>query len=202
MSSLVKYVRIAYFMRIGILGGSFDPPHFGHILVARQVKEIMKLNEVWLMPYFAHNWDSTVSSASHRFAMTKLVEEKGIIVSDEEIKIEKKSYTIDTIRRLKSKYSHTFFWIIGSDVLKDFEKWKDYKNLTKEIEFFVFPRDGFSTPSKLPEGFTLVSSNELVTSNISSSIIRSRIMKKLSVNRLVSDKVMSYIQKHKLYKSL
>lgn len=189
-------------MRIGILGGSFDPPHLGHILVARQVKEIMNLNKVWLMSYFEHNWDQTTASCKDRFAMTKLVEEKGIIASDEEIKYKKKSYTIDTIRRLKSKYSHTFFWIIGSDVLKDFEKWKDYKNLTKEIEFFVFPRDGFLTSSKLPEGFTLVSSNELVTSNISSSIIRSRIMKKLSVNRLVSDKVMSYIQKHKLYKSL
>lgn len=186
-------------MRIGILGGSFDPPHFGHLLVARQVKEIMRLDEVWLMPYFAHNWDSTVTSTKHRFAMTKLTVEKGIVASDDEIKYQRKNYTIDTVRRLKTKYQHHFYWIIGSDILRDFRKWKEHQRLIKEIEFLVVLRNGFSLLAKLPKGFFFVSSPEFVTSNISSSIVRKRLMKKLSVTGLIPQSVLSYIQKHKLY---
>lgn len=187
-------------MRIGILGGSFDPPHLGHILVARQVKEIMKLDEVWLMPYFKHNWDSTESSARHRLAMAKLIEEKGIIVSGEEIKYKRKSYTIQTVRRLKEKYSHTFFWIVGSDVLADFKKWKEHENLIREIKFLVVIRNGHTLPSRLPKGFKLVSSPKFITSNLSCSIIRRRIRKNLSVSGLVPKPVLSYIKKYKLYK--
>lgn len=189
-------------MRVGIIGGSFDPAHFGHLLVARQVKEILKLDEIWLMPYFRHSWDLTVASASHRFAMTKLIEEKGINVCDEELKYKEKSYTIQTVRRLKKKYPlYTFFWIVGSDILADFKRWKEHKNLIKEIRFLVVPRNGHALPSKLPTGFELVSSPEFITSNISSSVVRRRIMKKLSIDGLVSKPVLLYIQKYKLYKT-
>ncbi|MEX2007399.1 MAG: nicotinate (nicotinamide) nucleotide adenylyltransferase [Candidatus Levyibacteriota bacterium] len=187
-------------MRIGILGGSFDPPHLGHILVARQVKEILNLDQIWLMPYFMHSWDSSVSLASHRLAMSKLTQEKGIIVCDEEIKYKRKSYTIETARRLKKKYPHDFFWIVGSDVLADFKKWKEYEVLIKEIKFLVVSRSGNCLPPELPKGFNLVSSPEFITSNISSSIIRQRIGKRLSVDGLVPKPVLSYIQKNNLYK--
>lgn len=187
-------------MRIGILGGSFDPPHFGHILVARQVKEILNLDQIWLIPYFMHSWNSSVSSASHRFAMVRLIQERGIVVCDEEIKYKRKSYTIETVRRLKKKYAHNFSWIIGSDVLMDFKKWKESKDLIKEIRFIVVSRDGH-LPLGLPKGFELISSPGLITTNISSSIIRYRIMNNHSVDGLVSKPVMSYIKKHKLYKT-
>ena len=186
-------------MKVGILGGSFDPPHLGHLLVARQTLGIMNLDQVWLMPYFAHSWDSTFSSADDRLSMTKLTEEKKIIVSKEEIGNKTKSYTIDTVRRLKQKFSHTFFWIIGSDELKDFKRWKDYQELVKEITFLVFPRKGYPLPDIPSQGFRLVSSPDLVTSNISSTIIRSRLLKGLSVKELISEPVLAYITKHKLY---
>ncbi|MBI2195514.1 MAG: nicotinate (nicotinamide) nucleotide adenylyltransferase [Candidatus Levybacteria bacterium] len=187
-------------MRIGILGGSFDPPHFGHILVARQVKETLNLDEVWLMPYFMHSWDQNVSSAYHRFEMTKLIEEKGIITCDEEVRYKRKSYTIETVKRLKKKYPYDFFWIVGSDVLTSFKRWKEHEALIREIKFLIVARDGHYLPSKLPKGFKLVSSPEFIASNISSSIIRRRIKKRLSVDGLVSKPVLSYIQKHNLYK--
>lgn len=187
-------------MRIGILGGSFDPPHFGHILVARQVKEFFNLDEIWLMPYFMHSWDFTISSVQDRLAMAKMIEEPGIIVSDEEIKYKRKSYTIETVRRLKKQHSHTFFWIVGGDTLDNFKRWKRYEDLIREIKFIVFPRNGYYLSSKLPKGFELISSPELVTTNISSSIIRQRIVKNLSVDGLISNSVLSYIRKHKLYK--
>lgn len=196
--SLHKVVNIS--MRIGILGGSFDPPHFGHILIARQIKKLMKLDEVWLMPYAKHSWDSTVSSANHRFSMTKLVEEKGIIASNEEIKSKTKNYTIQTVRQLKKKYPHVFFWIIGSDILPDFKKWKNHEKLVKEIKFIVAPRKEFPFPSKIQKGFFFISSPEFVTSDVSSSAVRRNINKGLSVTKLVSKPILSYIQKHKLYK--
>lgn len=186
-------------MRIGILGGSFDPPHAGHILIARQVRKLMKLDEIWLMPYYKHSWDSTASSAKHRFVMAKLIEEKGIIVSAEEIKSKRKSYTIQTVRRLKRKYPHVFFWIAGSDILSDFKRWRKHEELIKEIKFLVVPRKGFSPRSKLPKGFLFISSPEFVTSDISSSIIRHKIKDGLSVDGLIPKPVLLYIQKHKLY---
>lgn len=186
-------------MRIGILGGSFDPPHIGHLLVARQTLEVMKLDQVWLMPYFAHSWDNTFSSPSDRLLMTKLTEEEKIITSVEEIDNKTKSYTIDTVRRLKQKFSHTFFWIVGSDELKDFKRWKDYQQLVKEITFLVFPRNRYPLPDISSPGFSLVSSPYLVTSNISSTIVRSRLKNNLSVEGLISEPVLSYITKHKLY---
>lgn len=187
-------------MRIGILGGSFDPPHFGHMLVARQVKDALSLDKIWLMPYFMHTWDSTPSSAKHRFNMTKLIEEKEINACDEEIKHKRKSYTIETVRRLKRKYPHTFFWIIGSDVLTDFKKWKEHGNLVKEVEFLVVIRNGYQLPLNLPKGFQLICPPQFISTNVSSSIIRDRIRKNLSVNNLVSKSVLSYIQKNNLYK--
>lgn len=189
-------------MKVGVLGGSFDPPHLGHILVARQVKEIFNLDQIWLMPYFMHSWDASVSASFHRFAMAKLIQEKGIIVCDEEIKYKRKSYTIETVRRLKKKYPHDFFWIVGSDVLENFKKWKEHKALINETKFLLVYRNGNHLPSELPRGFRLISSPEFITSNMSSSIIRRRIRKGLSVDGLVSKPVLSYIQKHNLYKKV
>lgn len=187
-------------MKVGILGGSFDPPHIGHLLVARQTREIATLDEVWLMPYFAHNWDTTVTPANHRFTMTKFLEEDGIKISDEEIKRKEKSYTIDTVRRLKNQFPEgDFFWIVGSDVLPEFDRWKNYEKLPKEVSFLVFPRNGHPVPDRLPQGFALVLSPELVTSNISSTIVRKRITKGLSVTGMIPQKTLAYIKKNRLY---
>jgi len=189
-------------MKIGILGGSFDPPHIGHLLVARQTREIVHLDQVWLMPYFAHNWDPTVSAASDRLAMTKLIEEEGVKASDSEILRKEKSYTIDTSRRLKEQFpKYNFFWIVGSDVLPEFHRWKDSKTLPKEVSFLVFPRNGHPLPGQLPEGFDAVTSPELVTSNLSSTIIRGRISKGLSIVGLIPSSVLTYIEEHGLYRS-
>lgn len=186
-------------MRIGILGGSFDPPHLGHLLVARQTREIVGLDQVWLMPYFAHSWDAVVASPADRFAMAKLLEEPGIAVSDEEIKRQQKSYTIETMRRLRTRYSHSFFWIVGSDVFKEFSRWKEPDALPREVTFLVFPRNGYPLPDQLPSGFRAVASADLVTSNISSTVLRRRLSKGLSVTGLIPDPVLAYIQDRRLY---
>ncbi len=186
-------------MRIGILGGSFDPPHLGHILIARQVREIMKLDEVWLMPYFAHSWNKTTSSAVERLKMAKLINENGVKVSEIELIRKEKSYTINTVRILKKEYSHKFYWIIGSDLLADYKKWKEHKQLTSEIEFIVVPRPGYDLQPKLPGNFMPILSSKFISLNLSSSLIRERLKKKLSIDGLVPGSILSCIKKNKLY---
>lgn len=186
-------------MKIGILGGSFDPPHFGHLLVARQTREIIGLDEVWLMPYFAHNWDTTVSTAEDRLALANLIEEPGIKVSDLEIKRGTKNYTVDTVRQLKKNYPHEFFWIVGSDILSEFNRWHGHEELVKETTLLLFPRNGFPIPEVLPMGFRAIRSPELVVSNLSSTVVRNRLVKGLSVVGLIPKPVISYIQTHHLY---
>lgn len=186
-------------MKIGILGGSFDPPHFGHLLLARQTREIVGLDEIWLMPYFAHSWDPTLSPAEDRLAMARLVEEQGVVVSEEETSQKATNYTIETIRRLKAKHKHEFSWIVGSDILGEFERWHDYEALSGEIPFLVFPRNGYPASTALPPGFQLIDSPDIITSNISSTIVRKRLQQAHSVVGLIPDSVLSYIREHKLY---
>jgi nicotinate-nucleotide adenylyltransferase len=186
-------------MKIGILGGSFDPPHFGHLLLARQTREIVGLDEIWLMPYFAHSWDPTLSPAEDRVAMARLIEEPGIVVSEEETSQKTINYAIETVRRLKAKSTHEFFWIVGSDILGEFARWRDHEALSKEIPFLVFPRNGYPTSTALPPGFQLIDSPDIITSNISSTVVRKRLQQAHSVVGLIPEGVLSYIHEHKLY---
>ncbi len=188
-------------MRIGILGGSFDPPHFGHLLVARQTLEVVGLDKVWLMPYPSHQWKKTFESAQDRLAMANLIAEKQINVCDSEIK-NRFLYTIDSVSFLKKNYPHKFYFIVGSDILAEFDRWENRQDLTKEMAFLVFPRNGFPIPKTLPKRFVPIKSSDLVTTNISSSIVRNRLVKGLSVTGLIPESVLSYIYKHNLYKNI
>lgn len=186
-------------MRVAILGGSFDPPHFGHLLVARQTLEFgPEIDQVWLMPCFSHPWRKPVAGISHRIKMARFLESQGIKVSDFEAKQKGVNYTIKTVRLLKRKLPYRFFWLIGSDLLKDFSKWREAEKLIQETRFLVFPR-GEMLKTLLPQGFQLISSEILVVSNLSSSIIRERIKRDLPIKGMVPEGVEKYIKRYKLY---
>ena len=191
-------------MRIAILGGAFDPPHFGHFLVAQQTLDFSKIDEIWLMPCFSHPFDKKMTTGDKRLEMCKLAlsdfANKRIRVSDFEIRLEKKSFTIDTVLTLKKTFrTDHFSWLIGSDNLASFEKWKDWQKLIKEIKFLVFPRIDYPV-KKLPKDFFLIESKKLIYSNLSSEIIRKRIKENLSIKGLVTAGVEEYIIKNKLYR--
>ena len=119
-------------MKIAILGGAFDPPHIGHYLVARQVKELLEMDEVWFMVCYSYFPEfpgkmKRITGYEDRYAMATLLNENGNMrVSDFEYRFNKKSRTIDTLSLLKNRYSqHEFFWIIGSDVLPTFHLWNN-----------------------------------------------------------------------------
>ena len=134
-------------MKIGILGGSFDPPHFGHILIAQQVLEFTDVDQVWLMPNYTtttHHevFQKDMSSPEDRLAMAKFLETEKIKISDFEINNNKKSLTITTLQTLRKMHpEHTFYWITGSDKLQTFHLWDEWENIISDFHLIIFPRE-------------------------------------------------------------
>jgi len=190
-------------VRIAILGGSFDPPHLGHLLVAQQTLDFSNIDEVWLMPCFFHPFNKKMADSLDRLNMCELFVgrelNRKIRVSDFEVRLKKRCFTIDTVRTLKKTFkTDKFFWLIGSDNLADFKKWKDWEELLKEIKFLVFPRIDYPI-KRLPKGFIPIKSKLLISSNLSSDIIRMRLKRRLSIKGMVTEEVEDYIKEHKLY---
>jgi len=190
-------------MKIAILGGSFDPPHLGHLAVAQQVIQLLSIDQVWLMPCFSHAFDKRLSPAKQRLAMCKLLQTKNILVSDLEIQKTGISYSWETLNFLKQKFpQHVFSWIIGSDQITDFSKWYRWQDLIKENLIF-FPRTGDKDQSKkqllkligqdnFPENIIFLEQAQII--NISSTLVRERISKKLKINDLVGEKIATYVK--------
>lgn len=198
-------------MKIAILGGSFDPPHLGHILIARQVLEFTDFAQVWLLPVASHAFDKKITSPEVRMKMVNLTGEKNILASDFEIKLGGMSKSINTLRKLsESRPKDTFSFIIGSDQLKDFYKWHEWENIVKEFGLIIFPREihqkelkkmtmKFLNLKKIPKNVILMDSEDIILTNISSTKIRKKIKNQLSIEDLVNEKVASLIRKNKLY---
>lgn len=188
-------------MKIGILGGSFDPPHIGQYLVIKQVLEVRKdLDKILIVPAYKHQWKSAGASVKDRLEMAKsLIQEKAEI-SEIEIKRKGINYTIDTIKEIKKKTKAEILWIIGSDIIYEFNRWKKTDQLTSFATFLVFPRDPYHLPQKMPKGFELITNHSLITTNISSTKIRKRIKEGKSIKHLVPEEVEEYIIQKKLYK--
>jgi nicotinate-nucleotide adenylyltransferase len=189
-------------MRIAILGGAFDPPHLWHKKISEQLINLLKFDEVWLILCFSHPFDKKMASPKHRLAMTRFLETPKIRIRLEEINRQKKSYSIDTIRELKKKYpNYEFTWIIGSDQVRTFNKWKSWQKLLKEIPFLIFPRPGNKIPKILPLNMEPIKHKRLFLSNLSSTQVRDSIKHSKSISQLVNTEVNDYIKKQKLYQS-
>lgn len=203
-------------MKIGILGGSFDPPHLGHFLIAEQVKEILGIDKVWLMPLYQKShqnkiFHKTLTPVAHRLNMAKLLENDFVTVSDFEILHNRTSYSLNTLKQLQESYpTDEFFWILGSDQLSVFQKYYKWKELVTSQKLIVFPREHTLWHIEervkealqlqtLPENVIVLQNNNLVLTNISSTLIRTRVANNLPVHYLVPEGVEKYIKKHKLY---
>ena len=188
-------------MNVGILGGSFDPPHIGHYFVIRQILELRpEIDKILLVPAFQHQWKPAFASVEARTSMLKHFVNNRVEISDVEIQRKGISYTIDTIKQLKTQTDAELYWIVGSDIIYEFERWEKKDELIKEAHFLVFPRDPYHLPEKLPQGFECIQDKYLITTNISSTAIRQRIKMGKSIEGLVPEKVRSYIIKNKLYR--
>lgn len=187
-------------MNVAVLGGSFDPPHIGHYWIAHQVLEKRKdIEKILLMPVSKHQWKPITASSEDRFNMLGSLLDNDIEISDIEIKRGGISYTEDTLRVLKIKYEK-IYWIVGSDILEEYEKWEKKEELLNLATFLVFPRDPYLMPKSLPTGFEEVSTdNDLITSNISSTKVKNRIKKGLSITNFVPEGIANFIKSKNLY---
>jgi len=205
-------------MKIAILGGSFDPPHLGHLLIAQQIIEFAEVDQVWLMPNYsttAHHkvFQKQLSPSADRLAMTKLLVNDQIKVSDFELKFNKESLTITTLRELSKQHpEHTFYWVTGSDKLETFHLYDDWQEIIWKYHIIIFPREHMLWHlnervkeslelQSIPENVIVLHNKDLILSNISSTAIRERVKKGLPIEFLVTPRVEEYIRKHKLYKT-
>lgn len=194
-------------MKIAILGGSFDPPHNGHVKIAEHVVTKLSFDQVWLVPCFAHAFGKNLTSAKDRFAMTILLETKTIQASNHEIRKEGISISFETLADLKELHPHhSFSWIIGSDQIADFPKWEGWKEIIQDFGIIIVQRDKEENVENKTKNLLQLQTLQEITflqkndiPNISSTEIRERIKKSESITGLVPTKVEEYIKKHQLY---
>lgn len=189
-------------MNIAILGGRFDPPHWGHYWVARQLlHKDLDINQVWLMPVNIHpwKWKKTEASAQQRLEMVKFLEEESVKACSLEIERGGISYTVETIKILKKEYKEdSFYWTVGSDAISDFSNWRQAQKLSRLIPFLVFPRVGY--PVKLlPKGMKKINNDEIISTNLSSTFLRRQLKNGLSIKGFVPSQIEEYIKGERLY---
>lgn len=144
--------------KIGIIGGTFDPVHFGHLEIAREMKARFDLDRVIFMPAPSppHKDSGDISAFEHRYAMLKCAVsgKENFSVSDLEAQREGKSYTVDTLRQLHRIYPDaTFFFLMGMDSFTELTSWKEYPRLFELSNIVVAQRPGLpecTRPRELP----------------------------------------------------
>lgn len=189
--------------RIGVMGGTFDPIHHGHLVAASEVRQHFDLDEVVFVPTGRPWMKADVSSSEHRYLMTVIATASNpdFTVSRIEIDREGPTYTIDTLRELRAlRPDADFFFISGADAIAQIVEWKDLDELWGLAHFVAVSRPGHALSIRgLPEGG--VSSLEVPALAISSTDCRSRVRSGRPVWYLVPDGVVQYISKHRLYRS-
>lgn len=193
-------------MNIAVLGGRFDPPHIWHFWTAQQILENVKglpageagIDQVWLLPDYNNAFKPIIAHPTERIGMLHYLETGRIKLSTIAIARETITYTVDIVRDFIKDQHNRYYWVVGSDVTSEFTRWRDYQKLSRLIQFLVFPRKDFPIKN-LPSGFTRVE-GDLLLSNISSSLIRERVKKGLTITGLVFPEVEDYIKRNNLYK--
>ena len=189
--------------RIGVMGGTFDPIHHGHLAAASEVQRSFDLDEVVFVPTGEPYQKSGVSQAEHRYLMTAIATASNprFTVSRVDIDRPGPTYTIETLRDLrKDRPDADLFFISGADAVAQILDWKDNDELWSLAHFVAVSRPGHALSIRgLPEQG--VSSLEVPALAISSTDCRARVDRGFPVWYLVPDGVVQYISKHHLYRS-
>lgn len=192
-------------MKIGFLGGSFDPIHFGHLMAAQDAYEQHRLDRLILVPAAQAPLKPTdvQSTAEDRLAMIRAAIEwdHRFEVSDFELRRGGVSYTIDSARHFRAVYpSDELYWIVGGDQLPKLHLWKDIAELVKLVEFIFLERPGYAVKAH-PEipGLRLHRCDGHLLA-ISSTELRERVKHNLSLDYFVPHKAIVYIRENRLYR--
>jgi len=191
----------------GILGGTFDPVHIGHLTLANQIYLQKELTGVLLVPSIRHPFKKSRCHASYmdRLEMLKLAiqEDDHLVVSEIESEKDLSGYTLDTVRALKLQYPRTmFYFIVGADNLTELDKWHNPELIFKEIKILVGSRPGYNEKqlAALPSERVELVPTSLV--DVSSIDIRRKLKENVpteELDKLMPSPVREYIKHRKLY---
>jgi len=200
-------------MQVGIMGGTFDPPHIAHLIIAEVARVRLGLDKIVFIPS-GDPWmksDHVVTSAGKRVEMVGLAVSTNPAFSLSLIEVNRPgpTYSIDTIEQLSGEvgYDVGLFLLLGWDSVADLPSWKAPYRISKMARIVAFPRPGFARPDPagletampgIAERIIFIDEPSL---SISSTCIRQRVMEGKSVRYMVPDAVMQYIIEHNLYKA-
>lgn len=191
--------------RIGIFGGTFNPPHIGHLIAAERVCEVLQLDKVFFVPSFVspHKREGEEVLASHRLAMVKLAvrSNKNFEASDVEVLAKETSYTYKTVELFCRRFPGSkLYFIIGMDNYAQFSTWKYPDRIITSATIVVVNRPS-GQPRRIRSRFApSVRFIDIPDIEISSSDIRERVRKGRSIRYLVPEKVKKYIVRKRLYR--
>ena len=177
-------------MRVALFGGSFNPPHVAHQLVALYVLETEPVDELWMIPCFKHPFDKDLAPFADRLSMCRLAAAplgKRVRVSEVEGDLGGDSRTLRTIKELQRRFpEHAFSLVIGADLEEESKSWYGADELRRLVPFVVVGRPGFSQQG-------------VVMPDISSTEVRGRLAARDWPTRLVSRAVLDFIREKRLY---
>jgi len=202
--------------RIGLIGGTFDPIHFGHLRSAWEVSQQLGLNEMHFIPSaIPVHRPQPVASAEQRLAMVKAAVEpiSGWLVNDCELRRERPSYTVDTLLELRATLGdeHEFWFLMGSDAFEGLLSWHRWQELLSLTNIAVMVRAGshprccaelnemLNRPTNESVGFGQVKLVEVTALSISATQIRAELASNQLPHFLVSESVLEYIQHQRMY---
>ena len=191
-------------MKIGIFGGSFDPIHIGHAIIAQHIISSGAVDRLWFMvspvnPLKAGKEQQVADT--DRLRMVEMVSRpmEGVETSAFEFTMPRPSYTIDTLNALQAKFPDDEFYLVtGGDNWQIFNKWRNSEEILAKYHLLIYPRLGYEVniPEDLKDRVTLV---EAPIIELSSTEIRERLANGQSVRYYVPDEVLGYIERHHLY---
>lgn len=189
-------------MEIGILGGSFNPVHIGHLILASYMQQYAGFDEVWLTlspmnPLKADSTELIPDIKRLRMLEIAIGSTKGISICDYELAMPRPSYTINTLRYLVKRYPRRHFkLIIGSDNWKVFDDWKDSESIISDFGVVVYPRPGYPVGPIYQDGVDVINAPVV---EISSTFIRRAIARGKDMSYFLPHGVLEYIKQNNLY---
>ena len=193
-------------MKTCLFGGTFDPPHFGHLIVAQTIFEAEHFDKIVFVPAHIppHKKERKISSVALRLEMLKIatMDNPNFEISDIELKRGGISYSLETIHSYKEQTGldrEDLYYLIGSDSLKQFQTWQNPKAILEVCQLILAIRPGFR-PSDIPNWILAkVQFANIPRIEISSTQIRARWVEDKTIRYMVTQPVWTYINKHNLY---
>ena len=193
-------------MKLAVMGGTFNPPHLGHLICAEEVNDRFKFDKVMFIPSARppHKDNNEILDAQHRYTMTVLATKDNPRFEVSRIELDRpgRSYSIETVRQLREIYGQDteIYWIVGADAILEMFIWKDIDELLTLCRFIAISRPGYDLSQADSRFMERVQVFQTTDVDISATEIRRRVKQGKSIKYLVPPKVENYIYENGLYR--